>query len=73
MKPWTDELLKILLELLGDSTSPERRGVALWCLGQLISASGLVISPYLDYPTLLDLLLGLLKTEQQSPIRYYKF
>lgn len=69
MKPWADELLKILLELLGDSSSPERRGVALWCLGQLVGAAGMVITPYLTYPTLLDLLLGLLKTEQQPVIR----
>jgi len=69
MKPWADELLIILLELMGDSSLPERRGVALWCLGQLVSACGLVITPYLTYPSLLDLLINMLKTEQQPVIR----
>lgn len=36
MERWADELLAILLEMLGDAGSPEKRGVALWTLGQLI-------------------------------------
>lgn len=36
MERWADELLGILLEMLGDAGSPEKRGVALWTLGQLI-------------------------------------
>ncbi|KAK6628142.1 hypothetical protein RUM43_001953 [Polyplax serrata] len=69
MRSWADELLPILLELLGDSSSPERRGVALWCLGQLVGAAGLVVTPYQNYPTLLDVLINFLKTEQQPAIR----
>lgn len=69
MRSWADELLPILLELLGDSSSPERRGVALWCLGQLVGAAGLVVTPYKNYPTLLDVLINFLKTEQQPAIR----
>lgn len=69
MRCWADDLLPILLELLNDSSSPERRGVALWCLGQLVGAAGLVVTPYQNYPTLLDVLINFLKTEQQSAIR----
>lgn len=36
MERWADELLAILLEMLGDAGSPEKRGVALWTFGQLI-------------------------------------
>lgn len=70
MESWANELLPILLELLGDGSSPERRGVALWCLGQLVGAAGLVVTPYQNYPTLLDVLINFLKTEQQPAIRF---
>lgn len=36
MERWADELLGILLEMLGDAGSPDKRGVALWTLGQLV-------------------------------------
>lgn len=69
MRQWIDELLKTLLDMLGDASSPEKRGVALWVLGQLVSATGYVVKPYNDHTTLLDVLLNLLKTEQQPIIR----
>ncbi|KAG8279048.1 hypothetical protein J6590_008066 [Homalodisca vitripennis] len=63
------ELLAILLEMLGDASSPEKRGVALWALGQLVGATGFVVRPYNQYPALLDTLINFLKTEQQPIIR----
>lgn len=69
MKQWLEELLPILLETLNDVSSPEKRGVALWVLGQLVEATGYVIEPYNRYPALLDVLLNFLKTERQSLIR----
>lgn len=69
MKQWISELLPILLEMLGDASSPEKRGVALWVLGQLVEATGYVVQPYNEYPALLDVLLNFLKTEQQPIIR----
>ena len=69
MKLWISELLPILLEMLSDASSPEKRGVALWVLGQLVSATGYVVKPYNEYPTLLDVLLNLLKIEQKTIIR----
>lgn len=70
-----NELLPILLEMLGDASSPEKRCVALWALGQLVGATGHVVKPYNQYPTLLDVLITFLKTEQQPIIRheYYSF
>ncbi|XP_039227525.1 serine/threonine-protein kinase Tor [Drosophila yakuba] len=69
MELWADELLSILLEMLGDAGSPDKRGVALWTLGQLISATGRVVSPYHKYPVLIDILINFLKTEQRRSIR----
>ncbi|XP_071445181.1 serine/threonine-protein kinase mTOR [Hetaerina americana] len=69
MQPWVNELLSILLEMLGDASSLEKRGVALWTLGQLVGATGRVVTPYSDYPSLLDTLINFLKTEQQLLIR----
>ncbi|KAK7869671.1 hypothetical protein R5R35_010033 [Gryllus longicercus] len=69
MEQWLPELLAILLDMLGDASSPEKRGVALWVLGQLVEATGHVVHPYAQYPTLLDVLMNFLKTEQQPPIR----
>lgn len=70
IQPWMGELLPILLEMLGDASSPEKRGVALWALGQLVGATGFVVRPYNQYPALLDTLINFLKTEQQPIIRY---
>ncbi|XP_046989267.1 serine/threonine-protein kinase mTOR isoform X1 [Schistocerca americana] len=69
MQQWMPELLSILLEMLGDASSPEKRCVALWALGQLVGATGHVVKPYEQYPTLLDTLISFLKTEQQTVIR----
>lgn len=43
--------------------------VALWTLAQLIESTGCVVSPYQQFPQLLELLLSFLKTEQLKPIR----
>lgn len=65
MERWADELLTILLEMLADAGAPEKRGVALWTLGQLVGATGRVVTPYYKYPFLIDILINFLKTEQQ--------
>ena len=69
MQKRLEELLSILLEMLVDASSPEKRGVALWVLGQLVGSTGYVVKPYMQYPTLLDVLINFLKTEQQTHIR----
>lgn len=69
MERWADELLAILLEMLGDAGSPNKRAVALWTLGQLVGATGRCVTPYYKYPFLIDILINFLKTEQQRAIR----
>ncbi|RZC37432.1 serine/threonine-protein kinase mTOR [Asbolus verrucosus] len=69
LQEWMQELMGILLEMLGDASAPEKRGAALCTLGQLVGVTGHVIQPYTQYPMLLDVLLNFLKTEQQSYIR----
>lgn len=69
LKKCLPELLSILLELLSDATATEKRSVALWAFGQLISATGYVVTPYTEYPNLMDVLLNFLKTEQQPKDR----
>lgn len=69
MELWADELLSILLEMLADAGSPVKRGVALWTLGQLISATGRVVTPYHKYPILIDILINFLRNEQRRSIR----
>ncbi|GBP30110.1 hypothetical protein EVAR_94953_1 [Eumeta japonica] len=69
LKKWLPELLTILLELLSDASATEKRSVALWTFGQLVSATGHVVTPYTEYPNLMDVLLNFLKTEQQPKDR----
>ncbi|GFN76929.1 mechanistic target of rapamycin (serine/threonine kinase) [Plakobranchus ocellatus] len=66
---WMDQLLPIILEMLQDSSSLQKREVALWTLGQLVESTGSVVTPYTMYPNLLEVLLNFLKTEQSISIR----
>ncbi|XP_026495613.1 serine/threonine-protein kinase mTOR [Vanessa tameamea] len=69
LKKCLPELLTILLDLLSDASATDKRSVALWAFGQLISATGHVVTPYTEYPNLMDVLLNFLKTEQQPKDR----
>ncbi|XP_052868920.1 serine/threonine-protein kinase Tor isoform X2 [Anopheles cruzii] len=69
LRKWSDELLEMLLDMLSDAGSTEKRAVALWTLGQLVSATGQVVEPYNKYPNLIDILINFLKTEQQLYVR----
>jgi FKBP12-rapamycin complex-associated protein len=63
MKKWIDELFPIILDAIQDSSSHQKREVALWTLGRLVENSGYVVEPYWKYPNLLDILFSLLKSE----------
>ncbi|KAL3228149.1 hypothetical protein MRX96_004063 [Rhipicephalus microplus] len=69
MRKWMNELLPIIIDMLQDSSSLPKREISLWTLGQLVESTGYVVEPYHKYPTLLDVLLNFLKTEQSSSIR----
>ncbi|CAH2267767.1 jg15184 [Pararge aegeria aegeria] len=61
---WLPELISMQLEILSDPNQPEKKSVALWSFGQIIGAIGYVVTPYMSYPNLMDMLLNFLKTEQ---------
>ncbi|RKO90751.1 armadillo-type protein, partial [Blyttiomyces helicus] len=67
--PYLDDLMPVIIETLQDQSSSTKREAALRTLGSLASHTGWVIEPYLKYPALLNLLIGILKTEQSPGIR----
>ncbi|KAM5132577.1 serine/threonine-protein kinase mTOR [Mantella aurantiaca] len=69
MRKWMDELFPIIMDMLQDSSLLAKRQVALWTLGQLVASTGYVVEPYRKYPSLLEVLLNFLKTEQSQGIR----
>jgi len=69
MRPHLDELLPLIIECAQDQSSSSKRQVAIEALGQLVGSTGAVIVPYVQYPQLMDLLLGMLKSEQLPSIR----
>ncbi|KAH8170261.1 FAT domain-containing protein [Sarocladium implicatum] len=70
MLPYKDRLMPIIIDALQDQSSTSKREAALHALGQLASNSGYVIAPYLEYPQLLEILQGIIRTEgQRGPLR----
>lgn len=69
MIPYLDDLFPMIIETLQDQSNVTKREVALKTLGQLANNTGYVIEPYLKYPNLLNILIGILKTEQSLVIR----
>ena len=67
--PELQPLMALILDTLHDQASTAKRDAALRTLGQLSSHAGYVIDPYLDHPSLLGILIGLLKTEQSPHTR----
>ncbi|XP_050677035.1 serine/threonine-protein kinase Tor-like [Leptidea sinapis] len=66
LSQWIPQLMAKHLEILSDANQQEKRSVALWSFGQVISAEGCAVTPYMNHPNLMDILLNFLKTEQQS-------
>lgn len=69
MAPHLDELMPLIMETLQDQSSSAKRDAALKTLGQLASNTGFVIEPYTKYPALLNILINIMKTEQNPTIR----
>jgi FKBP12-rapamycin complex-associated protein len=67
--PFVDELMHVIMETLVDQSSQSKREAALKTLGNLASNTGWVMEPYLQYPMLLDIIIGILKTEQLGSMR----
>lgn len=64
-----EELLPLIIETLQDQSSVTKREVALRTLGQLTKSTGYVITPFKNYPNLLDILLNIIKSERTPTIR----
>ena len=64
--PFTDYLLPILISNMHDKSSLKKQEMAVRTLGQLVSATGHVIRPYLQYPQLLPWSLSLLVTNSAN-------
>ena len=58
-----------IIDALQDHGSHNKRDAALQTLGQIASNCAYVIEPYTDYPQLLDLMIGIIKTEPQGTLR----
>ncbi|ODQ81853.1 hypothetical protein BABINDRAFT_160083 [Babjeviella inositovora NRRL Y-12698] len=69
LKPFIPDLMPLILDTFQDQSSSFKRDAALRTLGQLTSSSGYVIQPLLDYPQLLGMLVGILKSESSATIR----
>lgn len=63
---WLPKLMSVQLEILADANQLEKRSVALWSFGQIVSSTGHVVLPYKEYPSLMDMLLNFLKTEHNT-------
>ncbi|ODQ63316.1 FAT-domain-containing protein [Nadsonia fulvescens var. elongata DSM 6958] len=68
--PYIPQIMELILETFADSTiSPLKRDAALKTLSNLTSTTGYVIDPLIDHPSLLNLLVGILKSEQNASTR----
>ncbi|KAK3375945.1 armadillo-type protein [Lasiosphaeria ovina] len=70
MLAYKDSLMPIIIDALQDQGAPMKREAALHTLGQLASNAGYVITPYLEYPELLEILQSIIRGEpQHGPLR----
>ena len=67
MNPYMGELVPLIIEILRDQSSVNKREVALRTLSKLVVSTGQVIQPILEYPELLDGLLEILKGGTAAP------
>ncbi|MCD7451637.1 hypothetical protein HAX54_012899 [Datura stramonium] len=63
MRQYISELMPLIIEALLDPAAVTKREVAVSTLGQVVQSTGYVITPYNEYPRLLELLLKLLNGE----------
>jgi FKBP12-rapamycin complex-associated protein len=69
LTPHLPDMIKLVIEMLQDQTSLVRRDAALRTLGQLCSSTSYVITPLIEYPQLLPILVKILKADQTTSIR----
>lgn len=69
LHPYVKQLMPLIIDTLQDQSSSVKRDTSLRTLGELASNSGYVIQPYLDFPNLFELFIGILKSEQSVGTR----
>jgi FKBP12-rapamycin complex-associated protein len=67
MIPWLRHLIPHTLEIMLDHSSTSKQQIGLRTLGQLAGGTGYVISPYLDYPSILPLTVSILPGTKRAP------
>jgi len=67
MIPWVGELIPHVLLTMQDQSSASKQRISFRALGQLVSGTGYVILPYIDYPNLLPLMTSVLPGAKRSP------
>jgi len=67
MLSYVDQLLPVLIYNMQDGSSVQKQETAVRSLGQLVTATGLVIRPYLRFPDLLPKALDLLLSGNATP------
>ncbi|KAJ1950923.1 phosphatidylinositol kinase- protein kinase tor1, partial [Linderina macrospora] len=67
--PHLDKLLSSIIQALGDQSSSQKRLSALKALGNCATFCGLVISPFIDQPTLFTTLISMLKSDPSETVQ----
>ena len=63
------QLTPSIIDAIQDHGSNTKREAALHTFGQIASNCAYVIQPYTDYPQLLDIMINIVRTEPQGPLR----
>ncbi|KAJ2657369.1 phosphatidylinositol kinase- protein kinase tor1 [Coemansia sp. RSA 1200] len=67
--PHIDKLLSSIMNALSDTTNTQKHISALKALSNCASFCGMVITPYIEYPRLFDILAGMLKSQSDKELR----
>ncbi|GAX78992.1 hypothetical protein CEUSTIGMA_g6432.t1 [Chlamydomonas eustigma] len=59
-RPYVSEVIPLVIEAIQDNSSSSKRIVAVKTLGQIVESTGSVMTPYMDFPQLLAVLLKML-------------
>ena len=69
LTPFVPSLMPTIIGAISDLSSTAKRAAAIQTLAQLAGNCGYVIQPYLDYPQLLNILIGIVKTEHNTILK----
>lgn len=69
IKDHLSEVVPLIIETFQDQSNSFKRNAALKSFSQITSASGYVIDPLLDYPTLLSVLINILKSDSTQNVK----